>query len=94
MTAIGAAIPGGPARNGIPHTGPEFRPYVRNAPRPPWMAAAIAKAEAEHGPPVPTCWCGRVLIWHNGYGTCPACGLRSYDSPMSFRGTLRGTSPG
>lgn len=47
----------------------------------PTARRAIRKAEAEHGPPVPTCLCGgRVLFGtgHNdipsGAGRCQSCG--------------------
>jgi hypothetical protein len=60
-------------RNGLP----AFRPYVRRAPRPAWMLAAIAKAEAEHGPPAPTCYCGQPVRLASGYGTCGACGRKT-----------------
>jgi hypothetical protein len=80
VTAIPAARPG-TGRNGIPHTGPGHRPYVYGAPRPAWMARAIAAAEAQHGPPQPTCVCGHLLRSDDGsrgyYGTCPACGYRT-----------------
>jgi hypothetical protein len=70
---VGAALPGTPARNGRP----PFRPYRRGAPRPAWMRTALAAAEAEHGPPVPTCLCGGTLDWRQSYGVCPACGRGS-----------------
>ncbi len=75
FTAIAAHTPGPATRNGLAPT----RPYAWRAPRPAWMLAALAAAEAEHGPPRPTCLCGTVLGFHRGaYATCPACGRRSY----------------
>jgi hypothetical protein len=76
MTA-GAARRAGPVtRNGLPAT----RPYRWRAPRPAWMQAALAAAEAEHGPPVPTCVCGTVLVFRRGtaYARCPGCGQCAY----------------
>jgi hypothetical protein len=76
MTAIAARRPGPVTRNGLAPT----RPYVWRAPRPAWMLAAIAAAEAQHGPPVPACVCGQRLAFRRGshYATCPACGRRAY----------------
>jgi hypothetical protein len=34
----------------------------------------VAAAEAEHGLPVFTCYCGRPIRLRSGYGTCRACG--------------------
>lgn len=72
MTAIAARQPGPVTRNGLAAT----RPYRWRAPRPAWMRAAIAAAEAQHGPPVPTCVCGTALAYRKGcaYTTCRACG--------------------
>ena len=58
---------------------PAFRPYTRGAPRPAWMTAALAAAEAQHGPPVPTCICGHPITFGRGNPcvTCPACGWRT-----------------
>jgi len=74
--AIAAHRPGPVTRNGLAPT----RPYRWRDRRPAWMAAAIAAAEAEHGPPVPTCVCGARLAFRHGaqYATCTACGRRSY----------------
>jgi hypothetical protein len=57
---------------------PEFRPYRRGARRPRWVTAVLAKLEVEHGPPVPTCWCGSTEI--TGYGVCLACGRSQRDT--------------
>jgi len=75
MTAIAAHRPGPAARNGLAPT----RPYTWRARRPAWMTAALAAAEAQHGPPVPTCLCGsRLPASRDAYVTCPACGRRPY----------------
>lgn len=66
-------------RNGIPvklapGTGAPVG-YRYRARRPAWMARALAKAEAEHGPPVPTCVCGGALRFTRAQvAVCPACG--------------------
>lgn len=67
---IPGAVPGGPARNGLPAAGH----YRWRAPRHPWHAKAIANAEAQHGPPQPTCVCGARLTLVSGYGHCKTCG--------------------
>jgi hypothetical protein len=74
--AIAAHRPGPVTRNGLAPT----RPYRWRAHRPAWMRAAIAAAEAQHGPPKPTCVCGTVLVFRHAacYATCPDCGSRSY----------------
>jgi hypothetical protein len=42
----------------------------------PTAVAAITRAEAEHGPPVPTCVCGGRVIYtsEKTHGVCLACG--------------------
>lgn len=64
-----------PARNGLPLTR-----YTWRAPRHPWHARAIAQAEAEHGPPEPTCVCGAPLTLVSGYGHCKICGYSTASS--------------
>jgi hypothetical protein len=81
--AIAAHRPGPAARNGIP--APDYQNgggYRYRAHRPAWMHAAIAAAEAEHGPPVPTCVCGQRLVLRTGaYARCTACGRCAYSGP-------------
>jgi hypothetical protein len=76
MTAPPAPPPPGPARGARGARGW----YTWRAPRRPWMHAALAKAEAEHGPPVPTCVCGHRLVTprHRMYARCPECGQSAY----------------
>jgi hypothetical protein len=81
LSAIAARRPGPVTRNGVPV--PDYENgegYHYGAHRPAWMRAAIAEAEAQHGPPVPTCVCGQPLVFRKGacYATCAACGRRSY----------------
>jgi hypothetical protein len=83
MTTIAARTPGtaGPARNDVPVRDYENGGgYHYHARRPAWMAAAIAAAEREHGPPVPTCVCGHRLVTprHRMYARCPECGRSAY----------------
>jgi hypothetical protein len=75
---ITAHVPGAPARNGIPETP---RRYTYRARRTPWMLSALAAAEAQHGPPVPTCVCGQRLVIHGGNVQCKACGRNVYTGP-------------
>ena len=65
-----ATRPGPARRNGVP-----TRWYTwRGRARPPWATTAIASAEAEHGPPQPTCVCGAPITLVSGYGHCKTCG--------------------
>jgi hypothetical protein len=57
-------------RNGLP----EFRPYIRGAARPAWMARAIRQAEQQHGEPYPMCLCGGRIDFHAGSYKCQLCG--------------------
>jgi hypothetical protein len=68
------ALPGPPLRNDIPETGYRWKDRTY-----PWAKRRIAAAEAAHGPPSPTCRCGRPAVntrdrpgdWTCGKPSCP-----------------------
>jgi hypothetical protein len=65
---------------------PESVPYQWRARTYPGAVAAIEQAEAEHGPPVPTCLhCGGRMRFGRGYplGECEACGVASAEEPRN-----------
>jgi hypothetical protein len=65
-------------RNGLPEV-PGYSYRERSYP---WADAVLAAADAEHGDPAPTCFCGQPLAWKDGRAVrCPHCGrtVTDYD---------------